>query len=216
MVGSWAALAAAPVPDRRTPLAEVELLALDLETTGLDPRRHEVLSVGLVPVLGGEVPLARARHLRVRPHGDVGDSATVHGLTDDALRPAPPWPQVRAEVLAALVGDDGRRRVLLAHYATLERGFLGAPRRGLAGPRVRLPVVDTLETERRLLRAQGRAPAGAELHLDACRRRHHLPRYPAHDALADALGCAELFLAQWARLEEERGRPLVLADVLEA
>ena len=53
------------------------------------------------------------------------------------------------------------------------------------------------------------------LRLDACRRRHGLPRYAAHRATTDAVACAELFLAQCAELESRRGRPLVLDDVAE-
>ena len=41
-----------------------------------------------MPVLAGEVLLGGTRHLAVRPRGDVGGSAVVHGLTDDLLTDA--------------------------------------------------------------------------------------------------------------------------------
>jgi DNA polymerase III subunit epsilon len=205
---------AAPWP-RDTPLADVELLALDLETTGLDPRRHELLSFGFVPVLGMEVRLGGAGHLAVRPRGDVGPSAVVHGLTDDTLALAPPLEEVLPEVLHTLVGADGRRRVLLAHFARVETTFLRAACRSLYGSTVRPQVVDTLEVERRLLHSQPHELTRGFFRLDACRQRHHLPRYRAHSALTDALACAELFLAQGAQLEERLGRPLLLGDVLQ-
>ena len=207
-------LAAAPTYPRDTPLAQVELLALDLETTGLDPRAHELLSFGLVPVQGMEIPLGRARHLPVRPRGDVGESAVIHGLTDDALAAAPPLPQVLPEVLGSLVTPGPRRRVLLAHFAQVETTFLRAACRSVYGAGVRLQVVDTLEVERRLLRREPHQLTRGFFRLDACRRRHHLPRYRAHSAVVDAIGCAELFLAQCAQLEQHRDRPLLLDDVL--
>ena len=69
-------LAAAPPPPGTTPVSQVELLALDLETTGLDPRTDHVLSLGWVPVAGGQVLLADAHEHRVRPPDgvDVGSS----------------------------------------------------------------------------------------------------------------------------------------------
>src|SRR5688572_26866062 len=69
--------------DRR--VEDLELLALDIETTGLDPARHEVLSFGMVPVRRLTIELAEARQYAVRPvrGAGVGDSATVHGITDD-------------------------------------------------------------------------------------------------------------------------------------
>lgn len=211
--GPLADLAAAPLVDRGTPLDEVDLLAVDLETTGLDPARHELLSVGLVPVRGGEVRLGGARHLRVRPRGEVGESAVVHGLTDDALSSAPPLEEVLPVLLQALTGP--RRVVLLAHFAQVETAFLDAACLAVHGTTVPLQAVDTLEVQRRLLGAQHHELRPGTLRLDACRRAHHLPRYRAHDAATDALACAELFLAQSAQLAGRRGRPLVLDDVAE-
>lgn len=213
--GPLADVAAAGPWARETPLADVELLALDLETTGLDPRRHELLSFGLVPVRGMEVTLAGAGHLPVRPRGDVGDSAVVHGLTDDSLASAPPLPEVLPQVLRTLVAPGGARRVLLAHFAQVETRFLRAACRSVYGAGLRLQVVDTLEVERRLLREVPHELTRGFFRLDACRARHHLPRYRAHSALTDAVACAELFLAQCSILEERLGRPPVLGDVLQ-
>lgn len=219
-----AALAAAPVPDPGTPLDLVELLAMDLETTGLNPRREELLSFGMVLVRGGQVHLATARHLPVRPRGQVGDSAVVHGLTDDSLAQEPPLKEVLPQVLEALVSgaplpgtDQGvaPRRVLLAHFAHVETAFLAAASRQVYGAAVGVPVVDTLELARRLLRSQNQELQAGTVRLDACRRRHRLPRYRAHSAITDALACAELFLAQTAELERTHGRPLTLGDVQE-
>ena len=214
--GPLAELAALPAAPRSTPLAEVELLALDLETTGLDPRRHEVVSVGLVPVRAGEILLAQARHLPVRPRGEVGESAVVHGLTDDALAVAPTLEEVLPRVLEAFRPAGGeRRRVLLAHFAQVETDFLTAACREVYGAAPAWQVVDTMEVQRRLLRAQHHELRPGSVRLDACRRAHHLPRYGAHNAATDALACAELFLAQCAELEHRRGRPLTLDDVAE-
>lgn len=215
--GLLADLGAAPVAPRDTPLVDVDIVAVDLEATGLDPRTDEVLSIGLVPVRAGQVLLHGARQVRVRPQGDVGHSATVHGLTDDALAAASPLEEVLPEVLGAFLPEPGGaayRRVLLAHFARVETTFLGAAARRLLGGSVRLQVVDTMEIERQLvLRAQPHEVGDGQLRLDACRRRRGLPRYRAHSALTDALACAELFLAQCAEIEERRQRPLTLGDV---
>lgn len=223
--GPLADLASARTVEAQAPLEQVELLAIDLETTGLDPRRHELLSFGFVVVRGGEVHLSTAEHLRVRPRGAVGESAVVHGLTDDELAGAPPIEEVLPQVLGALCsgeegGDGGGapyRRVLLAHFAQVETTFLAHAARQVYGTTVGLQVVDTLEIARRLLGAQHHELQAGQVRLDACRRRHHLPRYRAHSAVVDAIACAELFLAQAAALQARQpaGRPLVLADVLE-
>lgn len=216
--GPLAELSAARPWPRGTRLDEVELLAVDMETTGLDVGRHELLSLGWVPLVGTEgaglqVSLAGARHRRVRPAGAVGGSATFHGLTDDALAEEPPVEEVLPELLHALTGT--RRRILLAHAAGVEAAFLAAACRQVYGTHVPLQVIDTVDLERRLLLAAGHQQLrDGALRLDACRRRHRLPRYRAHSALTDALACAELFLAQCGGLEARAGRPLTLDDVL--
>ena len=53
-------------PARSTPLEELELLAVDMETTGLNPRRDRIVSVGWVPVCGRVIDLAGAGYHVVR------------------------------------------------------------------------------------------------------------------------------------------------------
>ena len=64
-------LAAAPPAPSRTPFSRVDFLAVDIETTGLDPRRDHVLAVGWVPVSAAHVQLGGAREVVVRPRSGV-------------------------------------------------------------------------------------------------------------------------------------------------
>ena len=190
-------------------MAAVELVALDVETTGLDPRTDHVLSVGWVPVVGGEVVLADAREVTVRPPRgvDVGASATFHRLTDDRVAAAEPLADLLPRLLAVLHG-----RVLLAHHAPLELGFLGTACVAAYGARPALTAVDTMALQRRLVAATHEVQDGA-LRLDAARQSFGLPRYTAHHALTDALATGELLLAQVAELERRLGREVRLGDL---
>lgn len=193
---------AGPTPDPACPVQDLRLLAVDLETTGLNPARDDVVAVGLVPVNGRDIDLSGARHVVVRPEAGrgVGHSATLHGLTDDDLAARADLREVLPEVLAALEG-----RVLLAHHAVIEVGFLTRACRRLLGEAPSFTVVDTVHLHRRVLR-RGRAHGAVrdgELHLAAARAHVGLPPYPPHDAMTDALGCAELYLAQVAHLAGE-------------
>ncbi|MCK0110869.1 DNA polymerase III subunit epsilon [Ornithinimicrobium sp. F0845] len=181
------------------PVRDLELVAVDLETTGLDPSSHEILSIGVVPVRRGVIELGGARQYAVRPSGPtgVGSSATVHGITDDEAAAAAPLAEILPQLLTDLEG-----RVLLAHHATIETGFLAAACRATSHEVPALTVVDTVRLQRRVLqrgRTRGHV-ADEELSLAAARRHFGLPRYRSHDALTDALACAELYLAQVAVL----------------
>jgi DNA polymerase-3 subunit epsilon len=190
----------------------VEFLALDVETTGLDPRTDHLLSVGWVPVVGREIVLAGACELTIRPPDDVdvGASATFHRLTDDQVSDAAPLSEVLPRLLDALHG-----RVLLAHHAPLELGFLAEATLAAYGARPAVTAVDTLALQHRLLPAHHahHPDTDGSLRLDAVRRTYGLPRYTAHHALTDALAAGELLLAQVAELERRLGREAVLRDL---
>lgn len=197
-------LLSAPQPAARTDVAELRLLAIDLETTGLDPRTDHILAVGFVPLDGLVIDLSGATRLLCRADAEVGQSAVVHGITDDALADGLELGEVVERVASALRG-----RVLLAHHAVIERDFLSAASQRTHGVPLLTESVDTMQLQARVLGSHTGAdlPPGA-LRLTTARAHVGLPRYAAHEALTDALACAELYLAQVARLSG--GRPLSL------
>jgi DNA polymerase-3 subunit epsilon len=189
-------LLATPSPDPGTDVSRLPLLAVDLETTGLDPRTDHILSVGFVPLDGLVIDLAGADHLICRAEAEVGQSATVHGITDDDLSSG-----VELATLVERVAEALRGRVLLAHHAAIEIAFLSAASQRTHGVPLPLTAVDTMDLQARVLGSHTGAdlPPGA-LRLTTARSHLGLPRYGAHEALTDALACAELYLAQVARL----------------
>ena len=174
-------------------LVDDALLAVDVETTGLKPDRHELVSIGWVPVDGRVIDLARAEY-HVISGAQVGDSATIHGVTDDDIALDGAEPAVVLE--AFLRAIEGRR--LLAHFAQMELGFVGKLHRDVTGKRWGLrdaEVRDTFAMERRHMERMGTYPRGEDLRLARVRQRYNLPAYSNHNALTDAVACAELYLA---------------------
>lgn len=190
-----------PFDDPRIDARAGRYLAIDLELTGLDARTDEILSAGYVPIDGPTVVLAGAEHLLVVPDGEVGQSASIHGLTDDHLATGLPLAEALPVVLRALAG-----RTLVAHHAQIEVGFLSRACERLYGRPLLVRSIDTMALQRRVLRLGPDAEArpGA-LRLQACRDHFGLPRYRAHEALTDAIAAAELFLAQSAHLAGRSG-----------
>jgi DNA polymerase-3 subunit epsilon len=191
-------------PSPRTDVTHLPLLALDLETTGLDPRSDRILSVGYVPVDGLQIDLSGAEQLLCRADVEVGQSAAIHGITDDALTSGISQRSMLERVARALTG-----RVLLAHHAAIETEFLSTAFARELGVVLPIAAVDTMELQSRVLRSHGGEdlPPGA-LRLATARAHLGLPRYAAHEALTDALACAELYLAQVARLSGGRAMTL--------
>ena len=188
-----------PLPERGTRIADLEMVALDFETTGLDAQRDQVIAAGWVLIRGDRILMASAREIRVR-HDDeqgVGQSATIHGILDSDLDDAEDAAALVEQLLPELAG-----RPVVAHAAAIERGFLATLLRRMGGVPLPNPFIDTMALERRLLDAAGSGvrELHGDLTLDACRARRGLPDHQRHSAGADAVAAAELLLAQIAQL----------------
>lgn len=199
---------AVPPPPVATECRAIRWVVVDLETTGLDAARDQILSIGLVEIHEMAIPLESAWHALVRPDRAIPEaSAVIHGITDDKASAGVSLAEVLPHLLGRLSGA-----VMVAHHAALERAFLGAACRRLYGAAFMAPVADT-ETLARRTRVRRHQPIReGDLRLFRLREAHGLPRYPAHDALSDALATAELFLAMVAeRSPDGRCR---LGDIL--
>jgi DNA polymerase-3 subunit epsilon len=182
-----------------TPLKDVPLVAIDFETTGLDPRKGGIVSIGLMPMSLSRIHCAGARHWVVKPRARLStESVVVHGITHSEIAAAPDLSRILDQLLEQLRGKVG-----VVHHRGIERSFLNAALKVRIGEGIEFPVIDTMELEARLHRRRplslwdrlrGRRPVS--IRLAQSRERYHLPHYRPHHALTDALACAELLQAQ--------------------
>lgn len=194
---------AAPWPDPRRDWRNTPFTVLDLETSGLDPRRDAILAVGMVDVDGGRIRMESAWETLVAPPPGqpVGVPAIrVHGLLPDRLTDAPQAADVLPVLARRLAG-----RVLVVHVGEVDRPFLERAFSGLWRCGLWVPYLDTarmtswLDTHPQLA---GRDPQDVPYRrLADIARSLGLPVGRQHDALQDALTCAQVFLAQATRLE---------------
>lgn len=178
------------IPDSRTTFRDTEFLSLDIETTGLNPNTADMLSVGWVVIRDGRVDLASAESYIVRPMGEVGGSASIHGLTDTVVKSGVEWMTVLDRIIEVLTG-----RVLLVHHAGLDKVLLDRLCRERFGCPLLAPVVDTLTLERSRRQRRHHVDEKASLRLADLRSKYQLPRYAAHDSMVDAIATAELLIA---------------------
>jgi DNA polymerase-3 subunit epsilon len=199
---------AQPLPRAGRDYRDSDFLALDLETTGLFPVKDQILSFGWVPIDGNCIRLEGAQHRLVKADRAISaESAVIHQITDDQAARGEPLKDVLSDCLSALGG-----RVLIAHHARIERGFLAAACRQVFGEEPLLRVVDTEALARRSLERRQQAYRPAEVRLHALAAHYNLPQLAAHNALSDALNTAQVFLAQCAYMDT--GKSLPLGDLL--
>jgi DNA polymerase-3 subunit epsilon len=173
------------------PISDIKLLALDIEMTGLDHKKDQMVSIGVIPIINTRIQPQFAQYKLMKIEGSVGQSAVIHGVLDKDLADALP----QEEVLQWLF-EQSKDKVLVAHHAQLDLQFLKQSLSSSGAHSFSLLGIDTLLIEKE--REQRRHPIlkTGSLRLNACRERYNLPIYNAHNALTDALACAELLLAQ--------------------
>ena len=204
------AYARAPLPSIRTPWREAGYCVVDLELSGLDTSRHEIISFGALPIDAGRVRLDGATSGLVRPTRPLAEEAIcVHGLRAADLADAPPLEEALDPLLHVMAG-----RVLVAHHAVVERAFLRPALRRL-GVRLRGPVLDTAVLARVWLAERDSAVPG-RMSLAELSRACGLPVHSPHTAIGDALTTAQLFIVAASQLDArapETVRRLARADV---
>jgi DNA polymerase-3 subunit epsilon len=190
-----AAYATAKLPRGRTPWREAGWCAVDLELTGLDPRKHEIISFGAVGIDDGRIRLQAAVEGLARPAGAISEaSIRVHGIRAADLARAPRLTDAIRPLLKAITG-----RVLVVHTADIERAFLGRSMRE-DGLRLRGPLVDTEVLGKVWLQERdGRSPAN--LPLGDLASALGLPADRPHEARGDALTTAQVFIALASHLD---------------
>lgn len=145
---------------------------VDVETSGLIPRRDRVLSVAVVTI-GRDGEQTDEFSTLLNPGCDPGP-VDIHGLTAERLRGAPTFDQV-AERIGAML----QNRVLVAHNAQFDYDFLAHE---FARARMWLPVSQrlcTLALNRRV------DPPTADMKLGTLAAHYGVAQRHAHDALDD-------------------------------
>ena len=161
-------------------------IVLDTETTGLDhatgDRLVEVACVELV----NHVPSGVTFQRYVNPERPMSEGAqAIHGLSDEFLRPFPPFVEIVDELLEFLADAP-----LVIHNAAFDMGFLNMELTRLGRPPIPgARAIDTVAIARR------RFP-GARGSLDELCRRFEIDNSmrDLHGALLDARLLADVYL----------------------
>lgn len=181
------------IPSGHVLARDSDFVVLDIETTGLNPKHDHIISLGAVRISQQTIRPANALLQVWQSPTSVGDSALVHGITDEQLQAGTVPEDALTEFLHFAQGAQ-----LVAHHAAIEQQFLRKACLEYHGKAHLFSFVDTLELEKQLVARRHSLLKNDEYQLLACLQRHQLPAIRAHQAFEDAFGTAYLLLAQLA------------------
>jgi DNA polymerase-3 subunit epsilon len=183
------------LPSRYAPFSDLRFLVVDCEMSGLNPARHQLLSIGWIAIENSVIVYYRRKHLLVHAESGVGDSIKIHGLSEKNIAGA-----ASATRALTLLAEQAENSILVFHHAAIDITFLQSTALATFGCPMLFPYIDTMTIEQRRLSRQGKTGG---LQLGVCRQRYGLPPALQHNALSDAIATAELLLAQAANIADK-------------
>ncbi len=167
-------------------IRDTTFVIFDLETTGLHPKRDEIIEIGAVKIRGGEKIDEFSSF--VKPSGDIPPKITdLTGIREEMVANAPSIKEAGNNFLEFSAGT-----VLVAHNAEFDYGFLQAD-----FPDINFSVLDTLSLSRVLLKNLN------NYRLDTIAAYCNVNLENHHRAVDDALATSEIFIMLINMLKEK-------------
>jgi len=183
----WRFLVDAPPPG--------EWVALDCETTGLNPRSDEIIAIGAVRIVGNRVLTSERLDLLVRPeHGVSAESIRVHRLREQDVQDGVP----AEEAMRRLLHFIGARP-LVGYYLEFDVAMINRTLKrtlGLTLPQEKIEVSRLYYDHvfQQLPPHKQQENTEIDLRFATIMDALGLPTREAHDALNDAVMAALAFI----------------------
>lgn len=174
----------------QTPVAEIRFVVLDTETTGLDPRRDRLITIGAVAVKANQMLLADSFEMLLQLAYN-SSSVTVHGITREQAQRGAAEPEALEQFLPYL--RDG---VIVGHHIRHDIETLNAAYERHFGITLQNRFLDTMDLTLHLQRdgAFANRPAIEGFSLDALCAFFAVAPHDRHTAGGDAFITALIFL----------------------
>jgi DNA polymerase-3 subunit epsilon len=170
----------------KQPLMTSRLIVLDLETTGLNPAKDQVIAIGAVAINNNGIPLGDQFDLILRrPELDIRSTVLIHGIGPEALTDGHETEDALLNLLDWMNGDP-----ILAYHSAFDQKFLEKTLRaelGYGENHIWLDVAELMPTFFPSANRQGKG-------LDNWADTFGLHASARHHAAADAMVTAELTL----------------------
>jgi DNA polymerase-3 subunit epsilon len=170
-------------------LRETRFLSIDLETTGLNQKKDEIVAMGAVPIYGTRIMAGESYYRVLKPEKFKYESMKFHGLDPSVLKTAESFSEIADEIYELL-----RDKVLVGYSIELDYGFL---KRALKkeGYKVDNKRIDVIDFEKVVCYILGEK-APETMTLDNLARKYRVDMSYRHNALADAFITAQVFQVQ--------------------
>jgi len=167
-----------------------EVVSIDCETTGLNPKKDDIVSIAAVKIRGNQILTSEAYRVTVKPKANLAaDSIKIHqirkadvageGCIEDEL-----------PKFLAYIGN----RPLVGYWTSFDVRMLNKSVVAMLNIKLQNKVIDVCDLY--YDRKYGKAPPGTKIDLRfaAILEDLNLPQLKAHDAFNDAVSTAQMYV----------------------
>lgn len=168
---------------------EGEYVSLDCETTGLNPKKDEILSIGAVLIKDNKILMRKTFNIYVKPSKNINpESIKIHHLRQTDLQNA----QEPEDAIFELLNFIGSRPII-GYYIEFDMAMISKYTKNIIG--IKLPN-ESIEVSGMYydLRKSNENYGFIDLKFDTIMKFLDLPTLGKHDALNDAIMTAMMFI----------------------
>jgi DNA polymerase-3 subunit epsilon len=165
---------------------------VDVETTGLNIFKDEIISVAIVPMHGTKILVGDSFHTYIKPEKFDLKSMRIHGISPNTLENAPTF-----DSIAKKLHEKIRDSIIVGHAVEIDYDFL---KKSFKKSKISFnpKKIDIALLEKWLSDRLG--DRCTDLSLDSLIKSYNLSSRFRHDALADAFLTAQIFQIQLLKL----------------
>lgn len=172
-----------------TDVTENEYIVLDTETTGLNPKKDEILSIGAVRVRDDKIITSESFEIFIKPVQDIShESITVHHIRPSDIENGTSINQALEELLF-FVGN----LPIVGYYISFDINILNTYLKRFIGSTLHNEAIELSSMYYKRYRKKS-AHEFVDLKFDTIMDRLDLPKLGQHDALNDAIMSAMMFI----------------------
>lgn len=176
-------------------LLNKDFCIIDLETTGLNTKKDEIISIAIVPLRNLSINMDDVFFTYIKPEKFNHNSIKYHGITEKDVENAPDFKDV-AEIIEAKLKNS----ILVGYSVSVDVEFLKRAFKKKLKKKITLDrYIDVADVEAWLMRKRGSAVT-FRLDFESLLKIYRLDESHRHSAIGDAYLTALVFLHQLSQL----------------
>ncbi len=173
-----------------------EIVSIDCETTSLDVKEAEIISIGAVKIRGNTILTSESFYVIVKPEGMLqAANVTVHGLRPKDLSNGIPVQDAIKQLLAFIGG-----RPLLGYYLEYDVAMINKFLQPMLGIKLPQKQIEVSSLYARQEAKYNYYDNYVDLRMASIIKKLQIPDLPRHDALNDAINVAVMYLTLQAKM----------------